>query len=44
MICETCNCVDSKDNCIIEILDENGCVERKLCLMCYAEELDDTNE
>lgn len=41
MICEVCCCVDSKDNPILEILDEDGFVEQRICMMCYSEQLED---
>ena len=40
-ICEICLWKDSKDNPIIEILDEEGFVIDKMCMMCYVETLED---
>jgi len=39
--CQECCCIDTEENPIIEILDEQGFVVREICMMCYAEELDD---
>lgn len=40
MTCEECCCVDSEENPILEELDDEGFVERRVCMMCYVEELD----
>lgn len=37
MICNICDCNDSEENPIIEILDENNYVENRICMMCYYE-------
>ena len=39
--CEKCCCVDSKDNPILEEIDENGRLLKCVCMMCYAESLDE---
>ncbi len=41
MICDNCFCDDSEDNPIFEVLDEEGFVEEKICMMCYVEEIDE---
>jgi len=43
MICEICDCNDSEDNPIIEIIDENNYVKERLCMMCYVEVMNDTD-
>jgi hypothetical protein len=42
-ICETCLCIDTEENPIFEVLDEEGFVIEKICMMCYAESLEDDN-
>jgi hypothetical protein len=39
--CEECSCIDTKDNPILEELDPSGYVIKKICMMCYAESLDE---
>ena len=39
-ICDKCMCTDSEENPILEIVDEEGFVEERVCMMCYVEELD----
>ena len=39
--CDECYCNDSKDNPIIEELDELGYVIKRMCMMCYVESLDE---
>ena len=39
--CEECCCVDSKENPILEELDNNGFLLKSICMMCYAESLDE---
>lgn len=34
-------CIDTEENPIFEILDEEGEVEELICMMCYVEELDE---
>lgn len=41
MICDRCFCDDSEDNPIFEVLDNEGFVEEKICMMCYVEEIDE---
>lgn len=41
MICEHCLCVNTEENPIFEILDEEGFVIEKICMMCYVETLED---
>ena len=41
--CDRCCCVDSIDNPILELLDESDNVEEWVCMMCYAEEIDDAD-
>lgn len=38
--CQECCCVDSEENPILEELDGEGFVVRRICMMCYVEELD----
>ena len=40
--CERCCCVDSKDNPILEEFQDDRLVAT-ICMMCYAEQLDDVN-
>lgn len=35
MTCDECDCDNSEENPIIEILDENNCVEACLCMFCF---------
>ena len=37
LICEICDCSDSEENPVLEILDDNMYVEQRICLMCYTE-------
>ena len=37
--CQECCCVDSEENPVIEIVDEEGFVEEMYCMMCYVEKL-----
>jgi len=39
--CQECCCIDTKDNPILEVLDAEGNVEEYICMMCYAEEIDE---
>ena len=39
--CEECCCIDSEDNPIIEELDEQGFLVKSMCMLCYAESLDE---
>jgi len=39
--CERCCCIDTIDNPILEVLDAEGEVEEYICMMCYAEEIDE---
>ena len=39
--CENCMCIDTEENPIFEILNEEGEVEELICMMCYVEELDE---
>lgn len=39
--CEDCCCIDSEDNPIIDILDEQGYIEHSICMMCYVERQND---
>lgn len=36
-ICEDCCCIDSEDNPMIEIWDDEGYVKHTICMMCYVE-------
>ena len=40
--CEVCCCVDSKDNPILEEYDGDKLIAT-ICMMCYAEKLDEIN-
>ena len=35
MICDICDCDNSEENPIIEILDEENCVEGRICMFCF---------
>lgn len=37
-ICDVCECDDSEENPIIEILDDNNCVEARMCMFCFVKE------
>ena len=39
--CFECCCIDTEDNPIIEEIDDQGFVIKQLCMMCYAESLDE---
>tara|TARA_R110002012_G_scaffold248973_2_gene425626 strand:+ start:141 stop:287 length:147 start_codon:yes stop_codon:yes gene_type:complete len=39
--CEECCCVDSEENPIIIEIDKQGFLIKSLCMLCYAESLDD---
>ena len=41
MICDKCQCDNSEDNPIFEVIDDDGFVEEHICMMCYVEELED---
>jgi len=38
--CERCCCVDSEDNPIFEIVDEEGYIEERVCMDCFVAEID----
>jgi hypothetical protein len=42
-ICELCLCIDTEDNPIFEVLDEEGFVAENICMMCYVETLEDND-
>jgi hypothetical protein len=39
--CEECCCVDSESNPILEEWDKQGFLVKSICMMCYAENLDE---
>ena len=39
--CEECCCVDSESNPILEEWDRQGFLVKSICMMCYAENLDE---
>tara|TARA_X000001382_G_scaffold129865_1_gene122996 strand:- start:698 stop:838 length:141 start_codon:yes stop_codon:yes gene_type:complete len=39
--CQECCCIDTEDNPILEVLDAEGEAEEYICMMCYAEEIDE---
>tara|TARA_R100000315_G_C5210442_1_gene124899 strand:- start:5 stop:187 length:183 start_codon:yes stop_codon:yes gene_type:complete len=42
--CSKCKTKDSKNNPIFQELDCNGYVVKNICMMCYAEELDENTD
>jgi hypothetical protein len=40
-ICEDCCCIDSEDNPILELLNEQGYIDHSICMMCYVERQND---
>jgi hypothetical protein len=39
--CEECCCVETEDNPIIEEWDNQGFLVKSMCMLCYAESLDE---
>ena len=39
--CERCGAIDSEENPIFEIIDEDGFVEERICMDCFVEDLED---
>ena len=41
LICDVCGCVDSKDNPILEVINEEYGTVEHLCMMCLADMLEE---
>jgi hypothetical protein len=39
--CDRCNCNNTEENPIFEILDNDFNIEEWVCMMCYVEEVND---
>ena len=40
MTCDICECKDSEENPIFEILDEEGFVVQRICMNCFLKEIE----
>jgi hypothetical protein len=41
LTCDICNCKDSEENPVLEILNDGTRVDKTICLNCFAKETND---